>query len=112
MKGAVLQGLWSACSHKKHACHGDLSAIVHTPPVGNRWYRLLDEACLEVVSTGGPLVTSLVTARHSRLPGHGFLTLAERLCLDWKDPVAFMESEQKLARQWISENPDGWDLRC
>ena len=109
-KTTVRHELWELAAVGKGCHHGDLAGAVSMPPRNRRWFRLLDEACLEVVATEGPLVTALVTAKDSSVPGEGFFTLAERLCLDWDDPRAFAESEQAQSTEWIKQYPEGWDL--
>ncbi len=107
-KETIRREIWQAAPAVAH--HGDVAKAVGMPPVGSRWYGALDEACLEVVAVGAPLVTSLVTSRGSDLPGEGFLRLAERLCLDWDDAEQFKRTEQGLSRRWIEEHAQGWRL--
>ena len=47
-KQSVRREIWQRASKGVH--HGDVAKAVGMRPVGNRWYRLLDEACLEVVA--------------------------------------------------------------
>ena len=86
--------------------HGHLAGQLGLYPFAGNYFSVLDSVCVEEVAAGGPMVTALVTAIDSEIPGGRFFTLAERLEIEVGNREEFAVSQRRDSIAWICEHPE------
>ena len=86
--------------------HGYLAGQLGLYPFAGNYFSVLDAVCVDEVDAGGPMVTALVTAIGSEIPGGRFFTLAEKLEIEVKDRAEFALAQRQRSVAWIRVHPE------
>jgi len=98
--------IWQRGRGELDVHHGYLAGQLGLFNYAKNYFSVLDAVSVEEDAAGGPMVTALVTAIGSEVPGGRFFELAEKLGHEVEDRAEFALAMRQWSIDWIRAHPE------